>query len=69
VLDALDQAVRDYFTTAKKSRLDEAVLNQSADVEYEKMWDSLDGTAHLHKRSMPVPPNLYSSLILRPMIA
>jgi hypothetical protein len=69
VFDELDKAVKSYFSTAKKHKLDVSVLNQVSDVEYLKMWNALDTATHSKKGETAIPQNLYSSLILRPAMA
>jgi hypothetical protein len=55
VMIMLDEAIRGYVMSAKKSKLRPIVLNQTADAEYEKLWDKL--TKGL---SIPSPIQIHS---------
>ena len=51
----LDEAVRGYIVSAKKTRLTANVLNQDPEPEYEKLWRTLES-----RKKIPSPIKVYS---------
>jgi len=56
VMLMLDEAIRGYIVSARKSKIPASVLNQKADLEYERLWQQIQS-----QKPIPSPIKVYSS--------
>ncbi|KKU66913.1 MAG: hypothetical protein UX89_C0018G0011 [Parcubacteria group bacterium GW2011_GWA2_47_16] len=59
LMSSLEEAIQGYVCVVAKERLDESLLNQKPNPEYEKMWNDFT----LHRHTKPTP-SIYSANIL-----
>ena len=55
IMIALDEAIKGYVISARKSKLRPSVLNQTAEKEYEDLWDKLE-----NNKTIPSPIQVHS---------
>ncbi len=58
----LDEAIRGYVISAKKSKIRPYILNQVSDIEYENLWEKLTTSLTPQNKYKPIksPYQIYS---------